>query len=78
MAIESLRAVQDDQTNVITDFFITFKMIRTVQAYSDSNALAPVAQARLSDQSAGATDLGTQTPAPSLAVSAGLAQMGVA
>lgn len=71
MAIESLRAVQDETTRVITDFEITFKMIRTAQT-AESNGIAAILQGRAAQQSAGITDLGTSTPSPSINLVTGL------
>ena len=77
MAIKSLRAIQDAETNVITDFEVTFKMIRTAQSAISTSA---VTQARLTNQSATATNLGTSsaTAAPTLSLTSGLSSMGVA
>ena len=72
MAIKSLRAIQDAETRMITDFEVTFKIIRTAQAVT----LAPVTQVqgRLGSQSAGLTDLGTSTPPSSISMDQGLTQ----
>jgi hypothetical protein len=72
MAIKSLRAIQDAETNVITDFEVSFKVIRMAQSVTS----APVTsvQGRLGTQSAGATDLGTSTPASSASVTDSLSQ----
>lgn len=76
MIIETLRAIQDAETRMITDFEITFKMIRTAQT-AESAGIAAILQGRAAQQAAGLTDLGTSTPAPSIPLSAGLSQMGV-
>lgn len=60
MAIENLRAVQDAETNAITDFEITFKMIRT--ASTVTIGIPQGFQGRLNAQAAGVTDLGISTP----------------
>jgi hypothetical protein len=61
MAIQRLRAIQDAETNVITDFEITFKMIRIastqISIFDPSNL-----QGRAAVQGSGVTDLGTSTP----------------
>lgn len=71
MAIKTLRAIQDAETQYITDFEVTFKQIRTVQS-----ALVPpqsaVSQGRLSQQSAGVTNGGVQTPPSGISLSDGL------
>ena len=77
MAILRIRAIQDEKTNVITDFELTFKMIRTAQT-ATTPGLAPILQGRLSSQAAGTTNLGTQTPVSSISVSDGLTGMGAA
>lgn len=77
MAIKSLRAIQDAQTNVITDFEVQFKMIRF--ASTITNAPDPQAfQGRAALQAGGVTDLGTSTPPSSTSVASGLQGIGVA
>lgn len=76
MAIEDLVAIQDDKTNVITDFNVTFKMIRTASTAIEVG-LGVLLQGRLNSQATGETDLGTSTPVQSISVGAGLSQMGV-
>lgn len=75
MAIKSLRAIQDADSRVITDFEVTFKMIRTATT-ATSQGVA-VMQGRLGTQAAGLTDLGTTTPVPSIGLTNGLSAMGV-
>lgn len=75
MAIQRLRAMQDADTNVISDFEVTFKMIRTASVLS--GPLPATAAGRLQQQSAAPTNLGTSTPNSSMSVSDGLTQMGV-
>jgi hypothetical protein len=61
MAIKDLVALQDEKTNVITDFNVTFKMIRI--ATTQTSVFAPsVLQGRASAQGSSLTDLGTSTP----------------
>lgn len=61
MAIKTLRAIQDPETNVITDFEITFKAMR----FASTLVIAPPAvQGRLESQSSTLTDNGPQTPTP--------------
>jgi hypothetical protein len=60
MAIYKLRAIQSEETNVITDFEVTFKQIRVASTLS---SLPNIVSSVLSSQSASATQLGTQTPA---------------
>lgn len=71
MAIKSLRAIQDAETRMITDFEVTFKMIRT----ADTLTTSPVSltfQGRSAAQAASITDLGTSTPSPSLGVNSAI------
>lgn len=68
MAIKSLRVIQNEETRVITDFEITFKMIRTAQ----TSTVPIIQQNRLISQAAALTSLGTSTPVPSLSLSSGL------
>lgn len=67
MAIENLRAIQDAETDVITDFEVTFKMIRTAQTQT-TKGFALTYQGRLNSQAASLTDQGTSTPVASLGV----------
>lgn len=56
-AIKSLRAIQDAETEMITDFEVTFKVIRTAQTVS-----VPVRSGRNFTQSSPLTNLGTIAP----------------
>lgn len=71
MAIKDLRAIQDAETNVITDFEIVFKMIRIAQTqtsiFDPSNL-----QGRAAAQGSSTTDLGTSTPPSSIGLTQGL------
>ncbi len=77
MAIKSLRAIQDPDTRVITDFEVSFKMIRTASTASSQN-LAANFQGRALSQASGLANFGTQTPKSSISLTSGLTQMGVA
>ena len=63
MAIESLTAVQDPDTDKITNFEIEFKIMRFAQSLLDGGGLV---SGRLSEQASAVVDLGTSTPAQSL------------
>ena len=69
MAILRLRAVQDETTNTITDFEITFKMIRV----ASTDALLPAGTTQyggqLDDQAQSLTNLGTQSTSSESSVS---------
>jgi hypothetical protein len=75
MAILSLRAIQGEETNVISDFEITFKMIRTANtAVGQPTSLS----GRAATQNATSQNTGTSTPTSSIPLTTGLVQMGVA
>lgn len=64
MAIQSLRAVQNADTRVITDFEVTFKLLRFASTASTDASLYgdnSNFQGRASNQGAVENDLGTQT-----------------
>lgn len=60
MVIKNLRAVQDPETNVITDFEITFQRMRFASTQTKE---VKILQGRLDAQGASMVDHGTQTPA---------------
>lgn len=66
MAIKSLRAVQSEETRMITDFEITFKMMRF--ASTSGGTTASIAQGRAATQSSPSVNNGTNalTTGPSL------------
>jgi hypothetical protein len=82
MAIMKLRAIQSEDDRMITDFEVTFKMIRKASTIPNSgnliSGLPTSFQGRASSQAAGVTNLGTTSPVPSTSLSDGLVQMGVA
>lgn len=61
MAILRLRAIQDAETRVITDFEVTFKMMRFADT-SLTPGLSPIVQGRANSQTSGLVDLGSTTP----------------
>lgn len=63
MAIQSLRAVQDAETRVITDFEVTFKLMRFASTLTATNPLYNNNnfQGRAFNQGADVVDLGTST-----------------
>lgn len=75
MAIKSLRAIQDAQTNVITDFEVTFKMIRIAQTVTTSGLDPSALQGRAAMQGGSLTDLGTSTPPSSIGLNSGLSSI---
>lgn len=74
MAISRLQAIQDEMTRVISDFKVTFKMMR-FSSTSSTVGNAPILQARASTQGASLVDLGTTTPTPSITLDQGLATL---
>lgn len=76
MAIKSLRAIQDAETRMITDFEVQFKMMRFASTTSTAG-IAAILQGRAAAQAAGLVDLGTTTPSPSIGVSSGLGKLGL-
>lgn len=77
MAILNLRAIQDEETRVVTDFELSFKMIRTAATFLVTSANDVSLSGRLSSQASGLTDLGTSSPTPSISLPQGLSNMGV-
>jgi|SRR6185312_1557177 len=69
-AIFKLRAIQSEETNVISDFEVTFKLIRMASTESTPFNLAA---GRLNSQSAVASNNGTSTPQTSTSLTTGLA-----
>lgn len=70
MAILSLEAVQDAETNVISTFNVTFKAINFVSSASSSSA--GISAGRLVSQSADPVNLGTSAPTSDIGLSQGL------
>lgn len=68
-AIKTLRAIQDETTNVITDFDVSFKVMRFAQTIVTTGNQ----QGRLNSQASPLSNGGTSTPASSISVNQGLA-----
>lgn len=67
MAIRSLRAIQDAETRMITDFEVSFKMIRTAATFNVAAQLSDNStQGRLESQGGALQDNGTSTPSDSI------------
>jgi len=62
MAIKTLRAIQDAETRMVTDFEITFKQIQYANTYLTLRANSAFLQGRASAQGALLNDLGISTP----------------
>lgn len=65
MAIQKLRAIQDSETNVITDFEISFKQILTASTQTSSGGLAQLASGNLGAQQSPVQNTGPQAGGPS-------------
>jgi hypothetical protein len=72
-AIQSLRAIQEADTNVVTDFEVTFKLIRV----ASTTEIVSTTSGQLSSQAARPVDNGAQTLTPGLSLTSGLSSMGV-
>lgn len=72
-AIMGLRAVQDAESRVITDFEVRFKKMRFAKTTTIS-AQTTSLEGRAAAQDSGLVDLGSSTPRPSITVAEGLAQ----
>lgn len=72
-AILSLRAIQDAETRVITDFEVRFKKLRFAKTTSFA-AQTTTLQGRAAPQASGLVDCGASTPTSSITLNQGLAQ----
>lgn len=70
MAIKSLRAIQDAETRMITDFEITFKKIRNVSSIDLTETVLSPGTA--TTQSASAVNLGTSPGVPGSSLGSGI------
>jgi len=69
MAILNLRAIQSEDTKVITDFEVTFKMMRFAEVKRTQTLYTPANfQGRLQNQGASEVNLGVQNPVESLSL----------
>lgn len=75
MSIQRLKSIQDEETNAITDFEITFKMIRvaSTQKLGTGLSAANLFQGQAASQAAKNVNLGTSSPVPSSSLSSFLA-----
>lgn len=76
MALFKLRAIQDDTTNVITDFEVTFKQMRFAVTETGPagflNSAVSKFQGQAASQASKLTNLGTSAPVPSTSLASGL------
>lgn len=77
MAIKSLRAIQDAETKMISDFEVSFKQIRTAST-ALSSVIQTSAQGRAQFQSASGVNNGIQSPTNNTDFAAGLQTTGLA
>lgn len=75
MAIKSIRAIQDAETRVMTDFEVTFKMIRKASTtlLDADEAAAFLGQAKA--QASKLSDLGISSPTPSISLDSAITTM---
>lgn len=79
MAIQRLRAIQSEETETITDFEVTFKMLRFASTQRVGGGFGISAlDGRAASQASALTDLGTSSPVPGPSLSSGLSSMGLA
>jgi len=77
MAIKSLHAVQDAETNVISNFEITFKIMRFANTVTSSNiGLGADFQGRALNQASSLVDLGSSAPPPDIGLESKLKVLG--
>jgi len=69
MAIENVRAIQSEDTAIISEFECRFKQIRTVKSAMDQS---DVSQGRASTMAQSQSNLGTSTPVPDIDLGFGL------
>lgn len=76
MAILKLRVEQDEDTNMVTSFDLTFKMIRTVSSRIIEQGFGSTAlDGRAASQSSSLTDYGTGTLGPAESLDSGITSM---
>lgn len=63
-AIKSLRAIQDAETRVISDFEVSFKVMRFATIVTVNNGITSDFQGRAAAQGADLVNLGSSTPPP--------------
>lgn len=78
MAIKSIKAIQDPDTDKISDFEVSFKMIRVASSTSSGgfSNLPAYLQGRFATQASDTQDLGTATPSEGPSLTDGLSGMG--
>jgi hypothetical protein len=77
MSILRLQATQEADTNVITGFKVTFKMMRFSNTATTAG-LSPILQGRASQQGSSLVDIGTTTPpTASISLTQGISNLGV-
>lgn len=76
MAVLKIEAVQDEETNTISNFKLTFKKIRKASTRTLSNDFS--LSGRLNSQSASPTDLGTTPATNNSSLSSNLSSSGIA
>lgn len=69
-AIQSLRAIQDETTRTITDFEVTFKLLRFAESDSVTSETIGSLSGRAQNQNDFLVNIGTSIPTPSTALNA--------
>lgn len=75
MAIKSLRAIQEEETSMISQFEVTFKQMRFARTINSPSALQMAGRA--SDAASGIQDQGISRPIPGLSLGAQLNKSGL-
>lgn len=78
MAILNLRAIQEENTRVITNFQVSFKMIRkaeTIEGNALIQGVSSLFQNRANPQASPLTDQGTSVPSPSSSLADGISSI---
>lgn len=76
MAIKSVRAIQDAETRMITDFEVTFKKIRTANTSTTVGGLGQINAGRLGNQSSSLLNLGTSSGIPGSSLASNIEAIG--
>ncbi len=76
MAIKSVRAIQDAETRMITDFEVTFKKIRSASTTLTIGGLGQINAGRLGNQASSLINLGTSAGIPGASLADNIGSIG--
>lgn len=76
MAIKSMRSIQSEETNVITDFEVTFKMIRFASTKTLAGDITAQFQGQAKAQAASLVDQGVGAPGPTSSLTSSITAAG--